>query len=66
MQNMLFFLSLLTAKLEPIVSVAGRAGGTIIVIRSRARILMVFHDNFRCQYFIFLRTITFILQNASV
>ena len=45
MQNILFLLSLLTAKFEPIVSVAGKAGGTMIVTKSRARITIVPHDN---------------------
>ena len=39
-QNILCFFSRERAKLVPIVSVAGRAGGTTIVIRSRARTMI--------------------------
>ena len=49
MQKMLYLFRRRTAKLEPIVNVAGKAGGTIIVTRSRARIIMVPHDNLFCQ-----------------
>jgi len=39
MQNMFFDFKRDKAKFVPIVSVAGRAGGTTIVIRSRARMM---------------------------
>ena len=34
-QNILFFLSLLMAKVTPIASAVGSAGGTVIVIKSK-------------------------------
>jgi hypothetical protein len=37
MQNILFFLSLARAKSVPTVMAAGRAGGTVIVIKSKER-----------------------------
>ena len=40
---MFFFFSLDRAKLVPIVSVAGKAGGTTMVIRSKARIMIKCH-----------------------
>lgn len=40
MQKMLCLLSRESAKLVPMVSVAGRAGGTTIVIKSRARMII--------------------------
>ena len=40
MQNMAFFLSRDNAKLVPIDNVAGNAGGTTIVIKSKARIMI--------------------------
>ena len=42
-QNMFFFFSLDKAKLVPMVNVAGSAGGTTIVIKSKARTII------RCQ-----------------
>ena len=40
MQKIFFFLSLESAKLVPIDRVAGKAGGTTIVIRSSARTMI--------------------------
>ena len=47
MQNILCFLSLERAKFVPMVSVAGRAGGTTIVIKSRALTIIKCQDSFR-------------------
>lgn len=46
MQKICCFLSLESAKLVPILKVAGNAGGTTIVMRSRARTMMVCHATF--------------------
>lgn len=43
MQKTLFFFSRDKAKFVPIVSVAGRAGGTTMVTRSSALIIMMRH-----------------------
>lgn len=47
MQKILCFLSLERAKFVPMVSVAGRAGGTTIVIKSRALTIIKCQDSFR-------------------
>lgn len=45
MQKIFSFFSLERAKFVPIDKVAGRAGGTTMVIRSRARTIMVCHGS---------------------
>lgn len=47
MQNISFFFKRDIAKFVPIVSVAGKAGGTTIVIKSKARTMMRFHSIYK-------------------
>ena len=46
MQNICCLFNLDNAKFTPILKVAGKAGGTTIVMRSRARTTMVCHATF--------------------